>query len=155
VAVRAVRGATQLDADEREHLLERTAELVRSMLDANDLTSDDLISIVFTVTPDLHCEFPAYAVRSLGITDVPLLCSTEIGVPGALARVVRVMAHVETDIPRADVKHVYLHGAKTLRTDLTGAVRAEDAAHLPAARSRAGAAAPGTGLGWPEPKDQE
>lgn len=131
VSVRAVRGATQLDWDDREQLLERTAELLRGVLSANHLTSDDLISIVFTVTPDLSCEFPAYAVRSLGITDVPLLCATEIDVPGALPRIVRLMAHVETDVPRSEVRHVYLHGAKTLRTDLTGAVRAEDAAHLP------------------------
>lgn len=131
MAVRAVRGATQLDADDRDHLLGRTAELVRAVISANHLSTDDLISIVFTVTPDLTCEFPAYAVRSLGITDVPLLCSTEIAVPGALPRVVRLMAHIETDVARSDVKHVYLHGAKTLRTDLTGAVRAEDEAHLP------------------------
>jgi chorismate mutase len=118
VAVRAIRGATQLEVDEREHLLDRTAELVRGVLDRNGLTSDDLVSVVFTATPDLTSEFPAYAARLIGITDVPLLCAREIDVAGAMPRVVRLLAHVETDLARADVQHVYLHGARALRTDL-------------------------------------
>jgi len=118
VAVRAVRGATQLDADDREHLLERTSEMVQAVLDRNALTQDHLISIIFTATPDLVSEFPAYAARSLGITDVPLLCARELDVAGALPRVVRLLAHVETGLGRSDVQHVYLHGARALRTDL-------------------------------------
>jgi chorismate mutase len=121
VAVRAIRGATQLEVDERKHLLERSAELVRAVLEANDLSSDDLISIVFTVTPDLHSEFPAVAGRQVGLTDVPLMCAQEIDVPHALPRVVRMMVHADSPRSREKIQHVYLHGAVSLRPDLTGA----------------------------------
>ena len=121
MAVRAIRGATQLEADEREHLLERTAELVRAVLEANDLGSEDLISILFTVTPDLHSEFPAAAGRQIGLTDVPLMCMQEIDVPHALPRVVRMMLHADSPQSREKIQHVYLHGAVKLRPDLTGA----------------------------------
>ena len=118
MSVRAIRGATQLDVDQREHLLDRVAEMVRGVMSANDLEVDDFISILFTATSDLHSEFPAYAARQMGITDVPLLCAAEIDVPGAMPRVLRLLAHVETDRPRAEVRHVYLRGAAALRTDL-------------------------------------
>jgi len=118
VPVRAVRGATQVEANDRDAILEATAELVRAVLDRNSLDPDQLISVVFTATPDLTADFPAYAARSMGITDVPLLCATEIDVPGAMPRVVRLLAHIESDRPRADFRHVYLRGAQALRTDL-------------------------------------
>jgi chorismate mutase len=118
VTVRAIRGATQVDEDDRELLLAATAELVAVVLERNALTQDDLISIVFTTTPDLRSEFPAYAARLAGITDVPLLCASEIDVPGALPRVVRLLAHVQTTATRAEIRHVYLRGAAALRTDL-------------------------------------
>jgi chorismate mutase len=118
VAVRAIRGATQLDVDERDHLLDRTSELVRAVLDRNGLTGDELISVIFTATPDLASDFPAYAARRLGIIDVPLLCTQELDIVDAMPRVVRLLAHVETDLSRADIRHVYLHGARALRTDL-------------------------------------
>ena len=118
MAVRAIRGATQADANEREAILEATAELVRAVLDRNHIEPEHLISVVFTATPDLTAEFPAYAARAMGITDVPLLCATEIDVPGAMPRVVRLLAHVESDLPRGELRHVYLRGAATLRTDL-------------------------------------
>lgn len=118
VPVRAVRGATQVEANDREVIIAGAAELVRAVLDRNRIDPDDLISVVFTATPDLTAEFPAYAARSIGITDVPLLCATEIAVPGAMPRVIRLLAHVETPLPREDVRHVYLHGAAALRTDL-------------------------------------
>ena len=121
MAVRAIRGATQLEVDEREHLLERSAELVKAVLEATDLGSEDLISILFTVTPDLHSEVPAVAGRQIGLTDVPLMCMQEIDVPHALPRVVRMMVHVETSRSREKIQHVYLHGAVSLRPDLTGA----------------------------------
>lgn len=121
MAVRAIRGATQLEVDERQHLLERSAELVRAVLEANDLDSDDLISILFTVTPDLRSEFPAVAGRQVGLVDVPLICAQEIDVPHALPRVVRIMMHAETSRERDKIQHVYLHGAVSLRPDLTGA----------------------------------
>lgn len=118
MTVRAIRGATQLDVDEREHLFERTTELVQEVLAANDLSTEALVSIIFTCTPDLVSDFPAAAAREMGLGDVPLMCATEMAVPGALPRVVRLMAHANLDVPRADVRHVYLHGATTLRKDL-------------------------------------
>jgi chorismate mutase len=118
MAVRALRGATQVDLDDREVIIEATAELVLAVLAHNSLTADHLISIVFTTTPDLTAEFPAYAARTIGITDVPFLCAGEIDVPGAMPRVIRLMAHVEADFARSDARHVYLRGAAALRTDL-------------------------------------
>lgn len=118
VAVRAVRGAIQVDADDRDEILAGTTELVKEVLARNEIDPADLISIVFTATPDLTAEFPAYAARLLGLTDVPLLCTTEIAVPGAMPRVLRLLAHVDTDRPRDHIRHVYLRGAAALRTDL-------------------------------------
>ncbi|GAA4995822.1 chorismate mutase [Actinopolymorpha pittospori] len=118
MAVRAVRGATQLEVDEREHLLERVAELVRDVLRRNDLGNDDLISIIFTATSDVKSEFPAYAARQMGMTDVPLLCARELEIEGSMPLVVRLLAHVETELSRDEITHVYLHGAAALRRDL-------------------------------------
>src|SRR5688500_10926563 len=118
MAVRAVRGATQVDSDDRDLVLRAAGELVTAVLHRNQIEPTDLISVVFTATPDLRSEFPAYAARQLGITDVPLLCATEIDVPGAMPRVLRLLAHFETDRPRSEIRHVYLHGAAGLRTDL-------------------------------------
>jgi chorismate mutase len=118
VSVRAIRGAVQVDADERDAILEGTAELVTAVMTRNDLTPDDVISVLFTVTPDLTTEFPALAARKLGFHAVPLMCATEIPVSGAMPRVVRLMAHVETDRPRAQIQHVYLRGAAGLRLDI-------------------------------------
>jgi chorismate mutase len=118
VAVRAVRGAIQVDADERDQILAGATELVSEVLRRNEIDPADLISIVFTATPDLTAEFPAYAARMLGLVDVPLLCTTEIAVPGALPRVLRLLAHVESAKERSAIRHVYLRGAAALRTDL-------------------------------------
>jgi chorismate mutase len=117
--VRAVRGATQLEDDVREHMLERVAEMVTDVMAANGLEVEDFISIIFTATSDLVSDFPAYAARRLGFSDVPLICARELEIEGAMPRVVRMMAHVETDLPKADVTHVYLHGAANLRRDLS------------------------------------
>ncbi|HEX6235093.1 MAG TPA: chorismate mutase [Jiangellaceae bacterium] len=118
MAVHALRGATQLDIDERDHLLDRVAELVRELMDRNGLNPENVISIVFTATADIRSEFPAYAARAIGIADVPLLCAQELEVVGAMPRVVRLLAHAEMDVPRELIRHVYLHGARELRTDL-------------------------------------
>ena len=118
MAVRALRGAIQLDADDRDHLLESVQELVAEMVGSNQLEHDDLISVVFTATPDLRSEFPALAARQLGIGDVPLLCAQEIDVAGAMPRVIRVLMHVDTERPRDELRHVYLRGAVALRRDL-------------------------------------
>lgn len=117
-AVRAIRGATQLDRDDRDHLLASVDELIRSILEQNAIESDDLVSMILTATPDLRSEFPAVAARALGIGDVPLLCAQEIDVEGALPRVIRVMVHVHSDRSRDQIKHVYLRGAAALRRDL-------------------------------------
>jgi chorismate mutase len=116
--VRAVRGAIQVDRDDRQEVLDASAELLLLVLERNEIDRADLISVIFTMTADLRSEFPAYAARQLGVTDVPLLCATEIDVPGAMPRVIRLLAHVETDRARADMHHVYLRGAAALRTDL-------------------------------------
>ncbi len=118
MAVRAIRGATQVDADEREQVLAATRELVAEVMARNELTSEDLISILFTATPDLVSEFPALAARELGLGEVPLMCATEIAVPHALPRVLRLMAHAATDRPRGEIAHVYLRGAVALRKDI-------------------------------------
>jgi chorismate mutase len=118
VAVLAVRGAIQVDADDRDQILDGTAELVTEVMTRNALTTDDVISVIFTATPDLTAEFPALAARKLGFHEVPLLCTTEIGVPHALPRVIRLMAHIEADRPRSDIQHVYLRGATALRVDI-------------------------------------
>lgn len=118
MAVRALRGATRLERDDGEEMCEAVAELLTAMLERNALTSDDLISAIFTATPDLHAQFPALAARQLGMGEVPLLCAQELGIEGAMTRVVRVLAHAETDVPRAEVRHVYLRGTEALRRDL-------------------------------------
>ncbi len=100
-------------------MLERVAEMVTEVMTANGLEVDDFISVLFTATSDLHSEFPAYAARRLGFSDVPLMCARELEIDGSMPRVVRMMAHVETDLPRADITHVYLHGAAALRRDLS------------------------------------
>ncbi len=116
--VRALRGATTLEVDERDHLIERTQELIEAMFERNALAEDDLISIVFTATGDLHSAFPAEAAREAGITHVPLLCARELDIDGSIPRCVRLLVHAYTPRSVADLRHVYLHGASQLRTDL-------------------------------------
>jgi chorismate mutase len=118
MSVRGVRGAIQVEGDDRESILNGADEMVRAVMDRNGLVPDDLISVIFTATPDLTADFPAYAARQLGLTDVPLLCATEMSVPGAMPRVLRLLAHVETARSRNELRHVYLRGASALRTDL-------------------------------------
>jgi chorismate mutase len=118
VSVRAVRGAVQVDVDEREEVLARTRDLVSEVIRANDLTLDDFISVIFTSTADLVSEFPAVAARELGMGDVPLMCARELEIAGSMPRVIRLMAHVETTRARSEVKHVYLNGAQALRRDI-------------------------------------
>ncbi|MQA84588.1 MAG: chorismate mutase [Streptosporangiales bacterium] len=118
MAVRALRGATQVDRNERDDILDGVTELVTELLKRNELDVDDFISVIFTATPDLTAEFPALAARRLGFGEVPLMCAAEIDVPGGLPRVIRLLAHVETDRPRTELRHVYLHGAAALRQDI-------------------------------------
>jgi chorismate mutase len=118
MTIRAIRGATTLVDDEREHLHARTKELVDAMLASNGLDVDAVISVFFTCTPDIVSDFPAAAARDLGFGSVPLMCAQEMAVPGALPRVIRVMMHTELDTHRDQVQHVYLHEAQSLRRDL-------------------------------------
>jgi chorismate mutase len=118
VAVRAVRGAVQVRGNDRDEILAGTAELVAEVMSRNELSTDDVISVLFTATPDLTAEFPALAARKLGFQEVPLLCAGEIAVPGAMPRVVRLMMHIETSRPRSELQHVYLRGAVALRLDI-------------------------------------
>jgi chorismate mutase len=120
MTVRAVRGATQAGADDRDSILDATTELLNELMARNDLRADDVISVLFTTTPDLTAEFPAVAARKAGFSDVPLLCASEVAVPGALPRVVRLLAHIDVDRSRADLHHIYLRGAAVLRRDITG-----------------------------------
>lgn len=118
MAVRAVRGATRVDVDDREAILAATRELVSGVLDANGLQPADVVSIVFTATRDLTAVAPALAARQLGLHDVALICAQEMWVEGSMPRVVRLLAHVETDRPRDQVVNVYLNGTEVLRADV-------------------------------------
>lgn len=115
--IRGIRGATRPLHDDPESIRSATRDLLGAMLLRNELTPDAVISAFFTATPDLVTEFPARAARELGWNDVAMLCSTEIPVPGAIERVVRVLLHVELPA-NCSVKHVYLNGAEELRPDL-------------------------------------
>ena len=122
MAVRGIRGATTVEADTPEQILAATQELLRGILDRNEIGDfDDIVSAVFTTTPDLTSTFPAEAARALGMRHVPLLCASEIAVPGAMPHCVRVLLHVETPRRPQDIVHVYLRDAKRLRPDVTSA----------------------------------
>jgi chorismate mutase len=114
----ALRGATTVETDTREALLERTRELLADLLERNAVGHDQLVSIIFTATGDLRSEFPALAARSLGLGDVPLLCARELDVTGGNPHTVRVLIHCYSTRPRSSLRHVYLHRAKHLRDDL-------------------------------------
>jgi chorismate mutase len=116
--VRALRGATTLDRDDRDHLLERTQELIGELFERNSLQEQDLISIVFTATEDISSAFPAEAARVAGITHVPLLCARELEIDGGIERCIRVLVHAYTDRDVDELRHPYLHEARQLRTDL-------------------------------------
>ena len=116
--VRGLRGATTVVEDTAEEVMKATAELLEVMMERNGLSRDDLITIIFTATPDITSEFPAAAARSIGISDIPLLCASEIDVKGAIPRVIRVLMHIYTDKDNDALRHVYLRDARPLRTDL-------------------------------------
>lgn len=120
--VRGIRGATTVEADESELILEATEELLVAMLDANGIESyEGIAAIFFTTTPDLVSVFPAEAARQLGMDLVPLLCNQEIPVPGRLTHVIRVLMQVNTRKRQAEMKHIYLRRARSLRPDLVSA----------------------------------
>lgn len=116
--VRAIRGATTVPANTREDIVSATHELMTELMQRNALVVDDVISVLFTTTPDLNAAFPATAARSAGFGSTPLMCAREIDVPGAKPLVIRVMMHVYTSRSRDEIDHVYLHDAVTLRNDV-------------------------------------
>jgi chorismate mutase len=116
--MRAIRGAVCLTADDPAEMREAVGELLTSMLERNEVSTDDVVSVILTSTPDLTSAFPAAGARAVGFADVPLLCAQEIAVDGALERVVRILIHANTDRPRSGIQHVYLRGAEVLRADL-------------------------------------
>jgi chorismate mutase len=118
VLTRGVRGATTVEANSPEAILDATKELLDAMIKANGLEVDNVASAFFTLTPDLNAEFPALAARELGWTNVALLCGHEMNKPGGLPMCLRILLHVNTDLPAADIKHVYLRGARVLRPDI-------------------------------------
>ncbi|MCF8553385.1 MAG: chorismate mutase [Candidatus Nanopelagicales bacterium] len=116
--LRAIRGATCLVQDDAQEMAEAVTELLSEILVRNGVSLDELVSIFFTATPDLHSAFPAAAARGIGLADVPLMCAQELDITGAMEKVIRVMLHVQTDTPRSEIKHVYLRGAEALRKDI-------------------------------------
>jgi chorismate mutase len=115
--LKALRGATTVESDTSEAIRARTAELVETLLERNALPVDDIVSVVFSATPDLTADFPAVAARGVGLATTPLLCCQEIPVAGAVERCVRVLLHCYLEEGRTP-HHVYLHGARQLRLDL-------------------------------------
>lgn len=116
----ALRGAITVDANEREQILDATEELMRELLERNELTAADVVDCIFTMTDDLNAEFPAVAARRMGFDRVPLLCVREIDVPGAMERVIRVLVQYHAPEGHA-ARHVYLRDARALRADLESA----------------------------------
>lgn len=117
--LRGIRGATTVDANSREAILEATAELLTAIIDANGVRREDIASVFFSTTPDLNAEFPALAARDLG-PHVALMCFHEMDVPGSLPLCIRVTMHVNTTRPAEEIRFVYLRDARKLRPDLFG-----------------------------------
>lgn len=114
----AIRGASTCSVDTPEEITVVTQELVVAMMTRNELHHDDVVSVLFTTTPDLTSTFPAASARGVGFGDVPLMCASEIAVPGAMPRVIRIMMHVYSPRSRSQIHHVYLRHAQSLRDDL-------------------------------------
>ena len=114
--LRALRGATTVDADIAQQVAERTQALLKEMVERNGVGHDDIVSVLFTTTGDLRSMFPATAAREVGFGDVPLICARELDIEGATPRCIRVLMHIET--ARQQLHHIYLEGARGLRDDL-------------------------------------
>ncbi len=118
IRLRGIRGATTVESNTKDAILEATHELLSAMIEANDLRQDDVASIFFSTTPDLNAEFPAVAARQMGWSDVALMCAHEMPVPGSLPMCLRILMHANTSKAQSEVQFVYLRGARALRTDL-------------------------------------
>ncbi len=119
-AVLALRGAITVERDDRDLVLDQVERLLEEMLERNGVTHGDLVSVLFTATPDLHSVFPAAAARRMGLGDVPLICAQELDIEGAMPRCIRVLMHLTTTRSRSELRHVYLDDARSLRDDLPG-----------------------------------
>jgi chorismate mutase len=119
MAVRGIRGAVNIASNTKEEILSKSRELLEAILRANKVKPADIAAAIFTLSPDLNADFPAYAARQLGWTDVPLMCARELDVPGAMEKVIRVLLLVNSRIPAAKIKHQYLGDTPRLRPDLT------------------------------------
>ncbi len=119
-AVRGIRGATTVEVDEKEAIISATEELLEEVVRQNEFDPDDIASVVFTVTNDLRATFPAEAARKRGWLMVPMLCATEIPVPGSLPMCIRVLIHVNTEKRQHEIRHVYQRRAVKLRPDWSG-----------------------------------
>lgn len=118
--VRGIRGAICVEANTRESIHAATRELLNRIFEVNDVDIEQIASIFITATPDLNADFPAYAARGMGLQLVPLMCTIELNIPGAMQRVIRVLVHINTDKSQAEIKHQYLGEAAKLRPDLSG-----------------------------------
>jgi chorismate mutase len=116
--VRGVRGATTVTRNDKDEILAATHELLAYMVQVNDINIEDIASAWLTTTPDVFAEFPAVAARQMGWTQVPLMQSHEMSVPGMLPKCIRVLLHLNTDKGQHDIHHVYLRDAVKLRPDL-------------------------------------
>lgn len=117
--MRGVRGATTVNEDQAEQLLDATKELLEAILAANPgMNTDEIASVLFTVTNDISSAFPALAARKMGWGSVPMVCAREIPVPASLPRCIRVLLHWNTDLPQREIRHIYLREAMKLRPDL-------------------------------------
>lgn len=121
MSVRGIRGAITVEENEPQQILDATVRLLKAIVEANGTAPEDICSIFVTVTQDLDAAFPAKAIRMLeGWEYVPLMCSVEIPVKGGLEKCIRLMVHVNTDVPQSEIRHVYLGQAQALRPDLAG-----------------------------------
>jgi chorismate mutase len=118
IRTRAIRGATTVESDTTENIINRTQELLLALKEKNDTDGSEVASIFFTMTDDLHACFPAVAARKLGWQDIPLMCGKELNITGGMKKVIRVLIHINTELGRNEMKHVYLHGTEKLREDL-------------------------------------
>lgn len=116
--LRGIRGATTVERNSSEEILAASGELLDALIKENNIDAEDIASIILTMTGDLDACFPAKAVRDKGFTCVPLMCASEINVPGSLARCIRILVHVNTVKPQREIKHIYLKDAERLREDL-------------------------------------
>jgi chorismate mutase len=118
MAVRGIRGATTVASNTKEEIIDRTKEMLETLVRINGVRVEDIASAIFSVTDDVNAEFPAVAARRIGWVYTPLFCTLEIPVPGSLRSCIRVLIHVNSDRRQDEMKHAYLHEAKRLRPDL-------------------------------------